>query len=351
MACFRFPGVLVLGLLAACAGEVPAPVELELADSPLASGADGPVRSPDGRLEIPDGRTAADARTADASFPDAPGTCSVNGVPGECIDATTCADMPNHVATPGHCPGPANIQCCTVKGASMATCDPSAVPEPNAGLVEEPGEGGCPAGMLRIAGSSSAGFCIDRFEASLELVSDAGETSPWSPYFNPGAHRVIARSFRGAVPQGYMTGEEAKGACEEAGKRLCTDTEWLRACRGPDGNIFPYGNTRETGVCNDHRDLHPAVELFGSVTNLTSPCINELHDTIDRTGSRTGCTTAEGAYDMVGNLHEWTADEAGTFRGGFYVDTIENGPGCLYVTTAHNTLHYDYSTGFRCCTN
>jgi hypothetical protein len=102
---------------------------------------------------------------------------------------------------------------------------------------------------------------------------------------------VIARSFRGAVPQGYMTGEGAKAACEEAGKRLCTDTEWLRACRGPDGTIFPYGNTRETGVCNDHRDVHPAVELFGSVTNLTSPCINELHDTVDLTGSRSGCTT------------------------------------------------------------
>ena len=46
-----------------------------------------------------------------------------------------------------------------------------------------------------------------------------------------------------------------------------------------------------------------------------------------------------------------TADPAGTFRGGFYVDTTINGPGCLYATTAHNTLHWDYSTGFRCCAN
>lgn len=52
---------------------------------------------------------------------------------------------------------------------------------------------------------------------------------------------------------------------------------------------------------------------------------------------------------MMGNLHEWTADPAGTFRGGFYVDTLLNGPGCLYKTTAHDIHHWDYSTGFRCC--
>jgi formylglycine-generating enzyme required for sulfatase activity len=52
---------------------------------------------------------------------------------------------------------------------------------------------------------------------------------------------------------------------------------------------------------------------------------------------------------MMGNLHEWTADPAGTFRGGFYVDTTINGAGCLYRTTAHVASYWDYSTGFRCC--
>ena len=59
--------------------------------------------------------------------------------------------------------------------------------------------------------------------------------------------------------------------------------------------------------------------------------------------------SAEGVYDLMGNLHEWTADPAGTFRGGFYVDTVINGNGCSYVTTAHAVTHWDYSTGFRCC--
>mgnify|MGYP001949009428 CR=1 FL=1 len=54
-------------------------------------------------------------------------------------------------------------------------------------------------------------------------------------------------------------------------------------------------------------------------------------------------------YDLHGNLHEWIADPAGTFKGGFYVDAVINGSGCAYTTTAHTFDYHDYSTGFRCC--
>ena len=52
---------------------------------------------------------------------------------------------------------------------------------------------------------------------------------------------------------------------------------------------------------------------------------------------------------MVGNLHEWTADRNGTFRGGYYVEATANGRGCDYVTTRHDIIDWDYSIGFRCC--
>jgi hypothetical protein len=47
--------------------------------------------------------------------PDAPLTgkgtkCTVDGVPGECMDVGDC----NGTSTPHHCPGPTNIQCCTL---------------------------------------------------------------------------------------------------------------------------------------------------------------------------------------------------------------------------------------------
>ena len=71
------------------------------------------------------------------------------------------------------------------------------------------------------------------------------------------------------------------------------------------------------------------------------------------TGSYKHCRNAYGVYDMVGNLHEWTADvhdgTRGTFRGGYYQDTHLNGDGCSYRTVAHDVSYHDYSTGFRCC--
>jgi formylglycine-generating enzyme required for sulfatase activity len=166
---------------------------------------------------------------------------------------------------------------------------------------------------------------------------------------------VRARALRGAVPQGYISGTQAAAACAEAGKRLCTDAEWLRACRGPaNASVYPYGNTRQPGVCNDARPVHPAVELYGTgaawiYSHIDSPCLNQLDAGLARTGSHSGCLSADGLFDLMGNLHEWTADPAGTFRGGYYVDTKLNGEGCLYVTTAHDVSHWDYSTGFRCC--
>lgn len=40
--------------------------------------------------------------------------CSVSGAPGECVSLAECAAIPDHRSVPGHCPGPADIQCCIV---------------------------------------------------------------------------------------------------------------------------------------------------------------------------------------------------------------------------------------------
>lgn len=332
-------------------GVTDAALALEDAGSPDAATTDTDAGGPDAGAQDagPMDAGAADAGPPDAGAPDAGPMdagvrCTAGGIPGTCLDVSACYGT--RQPTAGLCPGAANIQCCTPRYA--VACDPNAVPQPNLGLTEEAGIGGCPAGMLRVDT-----FCVDRFEASL-VELDGGAMTPFSPFFNPAGHRVRALSLRGAVPQGYVNQVQAAAACAEAGKRLCTDREWLRACRGPSSLTYPYGNTRMTGVCNDSRSLHPAIELYGTgaswiYSHIDSPCLNQLDGGLARTGSKTGCVTAEGAFDMMGNLHEWTADPAGTFRGGFYVDTVLNGNGCLYVTTAHAVSHWDYSTGFRCC--
>jgi hypothetical protein len=263
------------------------------------------------------------------------------------METSMCSAMANHASTPGLCAGPSSVECCTPYG--VALCDPAAMPrpEPNAGkTMEAPGEGGCPAGMIRVTT-----FCVDKYEASLVRM-DTGD--PWCPLDNPGTLAMRAVSVAGVVPQAYIDGVQAGEACLNAGKRLCTDAEWLRACQGPQGLTYPYGNTKEPGVCNDHRAEHPAVEYFGTTaswiyTMLENSCLDQLPETVDPTGSRTGCVTAEGAFDMMGNVHEWTANATGAFRGGYFMDTVLNGPGCLYVTTKHDTSYWDYSTGFRCC--
>ena len=295
------------------------------------------------------GDAAGDAATCtppvlpDAALASTAPACTANTIPGSCLDVAACTDT--RAPTPGLCAGSASIECCTPRFADDIACDPNAAPLPNACLTEEPGDPGCPAGMARVAT-----FCVDRFEAA--LVHPDG--SAWSPYVHPGTAAVRAVSLRGAVPQAYISQVEASAACAAAGKRLCSDAEWLRACQGPAMTTYPYGNTREPGVCNDARAMHPAIELYGTsdswiYSHLDSPCLNQEANGLQHTGALAGCITSEGAFDMMGNLHEWTADPAGTFRGGYYVDTVLNGNGCLYATTAHDVSYWDYSTGFRCC--
>jgi sulfatase modifying factor 1 len=229
-----------------------------------------------------------------------------------------------------------------------STCTASDLPTPNGVTAEAPGVGACPAGMVAVTD-----FCIDRYEASLIAVAGDGTLSPVTP-FAPSVGTVRAISAKGLIPSGYVSGIVAAAACAESGKRLCTDAEWLRACRGPGDTTYPYGNDRLPGRCNDARACHPAIQYFETTdawiwSELNHPCLNQLEDGLASTGEFAGCATADGVFDMMGNLHEWTADPNGTFRGGFYVDTKLNGNGCLYSTTAHDVAHHDYSTGFRCC--
>jgi hypothetical protein len=218
-------------------------------------------------------------------------------------------------------------------------------------LSSEPaGAGGCPDGMVGIEE-----FCIDRYEAAL-LDDSTDADVAWPPYLYPDDTLVRAVSVPGAVPQGYISQIQASQACIRSGKRLCTNDEWLRACRGPAQTVYPYGNTKQPGSCNDARPCHPVVQYFESTADwiwseLGHPCINQLPDSVALTGAHPDCVSVEGVFDLMGNLHEWTADPSGTFRGGFYVDTEINGPGCLYATTAHGVSHWDYSTGFRCCSD
>jgi hypothetical protein len=241
--------------------------------------------------------------------------------------------------------------------------------------------GGCPPEMVSIRGQ----FCIDRYEASLV---DARER-PLSPYYPPSRDELLhvlgtfrsvtppgrrapalplppqfsvdetfearARSLPAVVPSGYMSGLMARRVCEAAGKRLCSPSEWVTACKGQHATKFPYGDSYADAVCNVFRDGHPAVLLYGHASkHHLDPRLNltEARDgpLLRKTGATPRCRSDWGQdaiYDMVGNLDEWVDEPTGAFQGGFYARGTREG--CESRITVHPPQYLDYSLGVRCC--
>lgn len=244
--------------------------------------------------------------------------------------------------------------------ALIACADPAATPDATDRTVgdasgetdaPEAPDSPCPTDMVAVDGA----FCVDRYEASLEERVD-GAWRPAATIAPIGDRVVRARSVAGVKPQAYVSADQAEAACAAAGKRLCTSPEWLAACQGPEEHTWPYGDARVDGACHDtYAGGHPVVDWFGTnegvwdAAHMNDPGIDTQPGTLAETGSYAGCVSAWGTFDQHGNVHEWVADPEGTFRGGFFADGAINGPGCTYVTTAHDRAWSDYSTGFRCC--
>ncbi|MBX3126522.1 MAG: SUMF1/EgtB/PvdO family nonheme iron enzyme [Polyangiaceae bacterium] len=208
----------------------------------------------------------------------------------------------------------------------------------------------CPPEMALIGEA----VCIDRWEAS--LVDESGE--PHSPYHPVRAKKVRAVSRPDVVPQAHIAAEEAEKACRRADKTLCTTDEWLLGCQGParPKRVFPYGAKLQKGACNIARREHPMTRLTGGqhrtdAVSLNNPRLNQLSDTVAKTGEFERCATPEGVMDLHGNLLEWTRSTyvRPLAMGGFYLDGATHGAGCSYVTSAHGAQYHDFTTGFRCC--
>ncbi len=243
----------------------------------------------------------------------------------------------------------------------------------------------CPKEMAQVGR-----VCVDRWEAHMVDHKTGRRLSPFYPpeprllqhvygYWSSEAARVgseRARSFSlppvpphqrapfearavsaaGHLPQGYLTYFTAKKACENAGKRLCSEEEWVRACKGNKRSKHPYGEAFQAGRCNVHRALHPAYELHGnSSLGHLDPRLHLVFENGDDpllylTGQAERCTseTNDGQlFDMEGNLDEWIADERGVFVGGFYSRATKEG--CEAKIENHAPAYTDYSIGVRCC--
>lgn len=221
--------------------------------------------------------------------------------------------------------------------------------------------------------------CVDRYEARLLRKNADGSLGPHPPTARPTGGVFVAESRAGVKPQGYISQLEAASACENAGKRLCSLSEWYHACRGDKNTLFPYGPVYVAGRCNVNKP-HLLSILHGSDPHewkyeegFNDPELDRREGFLAETGAYAECVSSAGIYDLVGNLHEWVADRVdasmrdkipltagiraklgvnqgkGVFMGGFFSTLNQHGEGCDFITMAHEPGYHDYSTGFRCC--
>jgi len=105
----------------------------------------------------------------------------------------------------------------------------------------------------------------------------------------------------GAIAETGMTRSEAERLCHEQEKRLCTELEWERACKGPQNLTYEYGDRYDPSIC-----------------------ATGASDALAPNGVNARCVSAFGVQDMHGGPWNWTASDWGrgskkkrvTVRGG-----------------------------------
>jgi formylglycine-generating enzyme required for sulfatase activity len=138
----------------------------------------------------------------------------------------------------------------------------------------------------------------------------------------------------GQLPLVNVSWNEAKDRCHDAGKRLCTEEEWEKACKGPGNARFPYGSAFDAEKCNTADTQGKDRELAAS-------------------GHFAACRSGYGVADLSGNVAEWTDSHYGnsldqTLKGGSF-ERSEYAAGCAGRKNGGPDSRA-VSVGFRCCT-
>ena len=235
---------------------------------------------------------------------------------------TACGGASRTATVPPWSPIPVETHGEESAGEAELAPGPEPSPKPAVQIVD-----GCLDDMVPIGG-----YCIDRYEAP---------------------------NVKGELPLALVTAYDGEAWCTERGKRLCTQNEWVRACEGPHGRSYPYGNEHRDDVCNDDKGWI-LVHWKALAKWPRDPALDEATRLFqaDMSGARAECVSEEGVADLTGNVAEWVRRSTPSSRPGY--DHVLKGcywagcykeprPSCEFTNAAHPGTFRTYEAGFRCC--
>jgi formylglycine-generating enzyme required for sulfatase activity len=203
-------------------------------------------------------------------------------------------------------------------------------------------------------------FWIDRTEVTNQQYRRCVETGVCTPPVDESSYtrpHYYNDDDYADYPVIWVTQTQATAYCEWSGGRLPTEAEWEYAARGPEGNIFPWGNTYDgtkLNYCDINCPLRPK-----------DPRTDDGHAETAPVGSYPAGASWCGALDMAGNVREWVSDWYGQYaldaqvnptgpaegdmhipRGGCWLDTPDN---ARSTNRGSNAIGYTrHKVGFRC---
>ncbi len=178
-------------------------------------------------------------------------------------------------------------------------------------------------------------FDIDRLEVTRQDFCD----------FDAACKRT-AEIDDATFPAVAVTGAQAQTFCEQTGRRLPTEVEWEKAARGPDGRLFPWGDSLPTDRRAAVRRGIPEFEASGQSQQYIEAMLVGNSQPV---GSHPAGRSPYGAEDLTGNVWEITKftglKPEYVVRGGSLADDAWSGSA---VYPPVRTQLPDFNTGFRC---
>jgi hypothetical protein len=251
-------------------------------------------------------------------------------------------------------PGPSG------KPAPAVSVPPAATEERPDRLAREPAaatedpltEALCPSGMVLVDGTSCAAKTARCAEAESTIPGGCKRFEPAECSKGQALRFCVDRyeypNLEGVVPTVMVTFEQARSACDEEDKRLCSDVEWRFACEGREGFELSYGNSREPEACNVGR----RTERFRPDELWEPRDVSRVVARVERrvaSGTMKRCESPFGVHDTTGNVEEWATGASGIEAALMGGDSLLPEPTCRIVKKTRQTAFRSPHAGFRCC--